>query len=63
MAKKKTEDKELKPKAPIKKEEVKKVDIPNTKWVDIILNGQTRVRKVGNETATLLIGLKKAKLA
>ncbi len=58
----KTEDKELKPKAPTKKEAVKK-EIPNTKWVDIKINGQDRVRKVGYETAKLLIGLGKAKLA
>ena len=63
MTKKKTEDKELKPKAEVKKPEAKKAEIPNTKWVDIKINGQDRVRKVGYETAKLLIGLGKAKLA
>ena len=66
MAKKKTEDKELKPQAEVKKPEAKKeakVEIPNTRLVKIILNNDTKIRTVGHETATILIGKKKAKLA
>jgi hypothetical protein len=62
MAKKKTEDKELKPKAMPKKEAVK-VEIPNTPKVDIILNKDGKTYNVGNELAHILINSKRAKLA
>jgi hypothetical protein len=60
MAKKKTENKELKVEAPTKKEAVK-VEIPNTKMVKIVLNGQEHL--VGYDLAKVLIDAKRAKLA
>jgi hypothetical protein len=60
MAKKKTEDKELKVEAPTKKEAVK-IEIPNTKMVDIIMNGVKY--NVGRDVASVLVNSKRAKLA
>jgi hypothetical protein len=60
MAKKKTENKELKINEPIKKEVVK-ISIPDTEMVNIVLNGKEY--SVTNEMAHILIGAKRAKLA
>jgi len=63
MAKKKTDNKELKPKAPTKKEAAKKevkVEVPNTKWVFIVMGGKEY--KVGRDLAVSLIKLGRATL-
>jgi len=60
MAKKKTENKELKVEAPTKKEAAKVV-IPDTKMVKIVMNGKQY--EVSNNIATVLIGAKRAELA
>lgn len=60
MAKKKTENKELKVESPTKKEAVK-IEIPNTKMVDIIMNGVKY--NVGRDVASVLVNSKRAKLA
>jgi len=62
MAKKKTEDKELKVSAPTKVEAVK-VEIPNTTEVEIILLKDNKKYLVGNSLAKTLIEQKRAKLA
>lgn len=62
MAKKKTEDKELKPKSTPKKEAVK-VEIPNTPMVNIVLKKDGKTYSVGNDLAHTLIKSNKAKLA
>ena len=62
MAKKKTEDKELKPKSTPKKEVVK-VEIPDTPMVKIFLFKDNKEHLVGNELAHVLINAKRAKLA
>ena len=64
MAKKKTEDKELKTAAPLDKETVKKEvksTIPNTAKVSIKFKGAVYI--VGHQVATVLIKNGKAKLA
>lgn len=60
MANKKTENKELKVKAPTKKAATK-VSIPDTKMVNIVMDGKEY--EVGNELAHVLINAKRAKLA
>ena len=66
MAKKKTDNKELKSvkiEKEVKKPVEKKVEIPNQKWIKILLYKDNKVHKVGYETAKLLIEIKKAELA
>ena len=63
MAKKTNDNKEMKVKAPTKKEAVHShVTIPDTKYVDVIMNGVEY--RVGNEIANILVNVNhRAKLA
>lgn len=60
MAKKKTEDKELKVKK-VKKEEV--IEVPKTEYVKIVLKKDGKEYTVGYKLACELVDFKKATLA
>jgi len=60
MAKKKTEDKELKVKK-VKKEEV--IEVPKTEYVKIVLKKDGKEYTVGYKLACELVDIKKATLA
>lgn len=57
---KKLQDKLMKPEKQVKEEMVK---VPDTKWVNVILNKDGKKYKVGRELAITLITAKRAKLA
>lgn len=60
MAKKKTENKELKPKK-VKKEEL--IEVPKTEHVKIVLTKDGKEYVIGYKLACELVDMKKAKLA
>jgi hypothetical protein len=60
MAKKKTENKELKPKK-VKKEEL--IEVPKTEYVKIVLTKDGKEYTIGYKLACELVDLKRATLA